>query len=167
MKFELPCTGLGQNQPQMFPEAPKNLQLPYKRLQDTSINISTTKLRIYSYIIFYSMDLNGTNQFFFRRVVSDDKEALIFVNVGTLLALLAARVISMDGTFLSPPRGFYQLAVVHAVAFGITIPVAEFLMTGKTQAHYEACLRRLLEVCHQLTGTLFIKMYSSKYPLIY
>jgi hypothetical protein len=36
------------------------------------------------------MDLNGENQFFFGRVTSGDGEALFFVNVGSLPALLDA-----------------------------------------------------------------------------
>jgi hypothetical protein len=36
------------------------------------------------------MDLNGINQFFFGRVTSGDGEALFFVNVGSLPALLDA-----------------------------------------------------------------------------
>ena len=99
------------------------------------------------------MDLSGANQFFFGRVTSGDAEASIFVNVSTLPAFLEALAIHMDGTFKAPPRGFYQLATVYAIAFGIAVHVASFLMTAKTQSLYEACLRRLVEICQQLTGT--------------
>ena len=51
------------------------------------------------------------------------------------------------------PRGFYQLATVDTIAFGIAVHVASFLMTAKTQSLYQACLHRLVEICQQLTGT--------------
>ncbi len=101
------------------------------------------------------MDALGDNRFFFGRVTTGDDEALIFVNLATLPALLEAAAVLMDATFRSPPRGYYQLATVHAVVFGIAVRVAAFLLTAKTQALYELCLRRLLEVCRQITGTLF------------
>ena len=63
------------------------------------------------------MDLNGENQFFFGRVV-DGGEALVFINVEALQALVDAIEAHMDGTFHSKPRGFYQLATLHAVAYG-------------------------------------------------
>jgi hypothetical protein len=64
------------------------------------------------------MDLNGEHQFFFGRVTSGDGEALCFVNVGSLPALLDAVELHMDATFHAQPTGFYQLASVHAIAFG-------------------------------------------------
>lgn len=98
------------------------------------------------------MDLTGVNQFFFGHVTSGLDEALIFVNVCTLPAFLDSRGIHMDGTFRKTPRGFYQLATVHAMAFGLAVQVVCFFMTAKTQRLYEICLRHLIEVCLQLTG---------------
>ena len=63
------------------------------------------------------MNLNGDNLFFQGRVTAGDGEALIFINLGTLPALADATEINMDGTFHSPPRNFYQLGVLHVVAF--------------------------------------------------
>ena len=57
----------------------------------------------------------------------------------------------MDGTFRKTPRGFYQLATVHAMAFGLAVQVVCFFMTAKTQRPYEICLRHLIEVFLQLT----------------
>lgn len=100
----------------------------------------------------YSMDLNGENQFFFGRVTAGNLEALIFVNVGALQAFVDAVALHMDATFRTHPRGYYQLGSLHAIAHGHSIQIAAFLMTGKTQALYEACLARILQVCRQQTG---------------
>ncbi len=100
------------------------------------------------------MDFNGEYRFFFGRVTARNEHALIFVNVGALPALVEARSANMDATFRIPPRGYYQLASVHAISHGIPVQVATFLMTAKTQALYEACLARLNEVCLQKTGRI-------------
>ncbi|KAK4017070.1 hypothetical protein OUZ56_028747 [Daphnia magna] len=70
----------------------------------------------------YRMDLNAVNQFFFGRVVAGDGEALVFVNVGTLPAFIDSHEMHMDGTFHATPRGFYQLASLHAVSYGMKNP---------------------------------------------
>ena len=70
------------------------------------------------------MDSRGENQFFFGRVTAGDGEALIFINVGVLPALLDALSIHMDATFKAPPRGYYTLARVHAMSFGLAVQVA-------------------------------------------
>jgi hypothetical protein len=46
---------------------------------------------------------------------------LVFVNVGALPALVEARFAHMDATFYSTPRGYYQLASVHAISHGISV----------------------------------------------
>lgn len=100
------------------------------------------------------MDLNGEHWFFFGRVTAGNEHALIFINVGALPALVEAWSAHMDATFHSTPRGYYQLASVHGKTHGISIQVATFLMTAKTQALYEVCLARLKEICLQQTGRI-------------
>jgi hypothetical protein len=43
-------------------------------------------------------------------------EALVFVNIGALPALVDAIEIHMDATFREPPTGYYQLASVHVIS---------------------------------------------------
>lgn len=64
------------------------------------------------------MDLHGENQLFFGRVTAGDDEALGFINVAALPALLDTTEIHMDATFQPKPRGFYQLATLQAMSFG-------------------------------------------------
>ncbi|KAK4013039.1 hypothetical protein OUZ56_025283 [Daphnia magna] len=107
------------------------------------------------------MDLNGANQFFFGRVTAGDGEALVFVNV----EFIASHEMHTDGNFPATPRGFYQLASLHAISYGTAIAVASFLVTNKSRALYECCLRRLLEVSQQIKGrvpepSLFVSDYE-------
>jgi hypothetical protein len=61
-------------------------------------------------------------------------------------SLVAARAAHMDATFRIPPRGYYQLASVHAISHEMSIQVSTFLMTVKTQALYEVCLKETVRI---------------------
>jgi hypothetical protein len=78
------------------------------------------------------MDLNGENQFFFGRVTAINYEGLIFVNMGALPALVDALELQTDATFRTKPRGYHQLASLHAITHGHSVQVAAFFMPGKT-----------------------------------
>ncbi len=69
---------------------------------------------IYGFI--YRLDLNGENNFFCGRVTAGGGEALVFVNIGALPALVDAVEVHMDATFRAPPTGYYQLASVHVIS---------------------------------------------------
>jgi hypothetical protein len=56
----------------------------------------------------YRLDLNCVNHFFCGRVTAGGGEALVFVNIGALPALVDAVEIHMDATFRAPPTGYYQ-----------------------------------------------------------
>jgi hypothetical protein len=63
------------------------------------------------------MDMHGERQFFYGRVVAGEREALIFVNYGSLAAFVEAQELHMDSTFYSPPRGYSQLATLHVIGY--------------------------------------------------
>ena len=68
---------------------------------------------IYGFI--YRLDLNGENNFFCGRVTAGGGEALVFVNIGALPALVDAVEVHMDATFRAPSTGYYQFASVHVI----------------------------------------------------
>jgi hypothetical protein len=72
------------------------------------------RYNIYGFL--YRLDLIGENQFFCGRVTAGGGEALVFVNIGALPALVNAVEIHMDATFRAPPTGYYQLASVHVMS---------------------------------------------------
>lgn len=67
------------------------------------------------------MNLNGENEFFYGRVAAGDGEALVFINMGTLPALVEGLELHMDATFHSAPRRYYQLASLHVIAVNTVI----------------------------------------------
>jgi hypothetical protein len=67
-------------------------------------------------IFFVRMNLNGDKLYYQGRVTTGDGEALFFINLGSLPALIEAAEINMDATFHSAPRGFYQLGVLQVLA---------------------------------------------------
>nr|CAH0103516.1 unnamed protein product [Daphnia galeata] len=66
------------------------------------------------------MDMHRERQFLYGRVVAGGREALVFVNYGSLAAFVDTQELYMDGTFHSPPRGFSQLATLHVIAHDLT-----------------------------------------------
>jgi|LakMenE01Jun11ns_1017448.scaffolds.fasta_scaffold8596583_1 hypothetical protein len=60
----------------------------------------------------------GTNDFYCGRVQDGLDSALIFINIPLLHALVNAEIISMDATFDTVPFQFYQMASLHAMAYG-------------------------------------------------
>lgn len=94
------------------------------------------------------MTLNGEHQFYWGRVVVPGYgEALVFINIEALPALLDAEEIHVDATFFSAPRGFYQLASTHAISF------------GAVRSSYSLILSKLLLcLCHLLFYILRLLM---------
>ena len=61
---------------------------------------------------------DGATPFYFGRVEHEGEIALVFIKVGVLDAFNRSEELHMDGTFLSTPRYFHQLATLHTIAFG-------------------------------------------------
>ena len=65
------------------------------------------------------MSKAGTSQFYWGHVSSGDGDALVFINIPTLLALVDSTEIGMDATFYAAPRNYYQLASLHVISYGV------------------------------------------------
>ena len=73
------------------------------------------------------MSTGGHRQFYFGSVTIGDDTAMIFINVAVLRTLVDTQEIHMDATFKTVPRLFYQMASLHAIAFGYVINILHVL----------------------------------------
>lgn len=70
--------------------------------------------------------LDGVEEFYSDSVTLGNGTALVFINITLLQAQVDAEELHMDATFDSIPRQFYQLATLHAIAYGHVMNVTHF-----------------------------------------
>ena len=61
----------------------------------------------------------GTSRFFLGLVTSTNGETLVFLNTSTVPLFVRATELHMDATFRSTPLGYYQVASLHMISFGM------------------------------------------------
>lgn len=97
-------------------------------------------------------EMNYTTNIDENFVLVNSKESGVigFSTDSNLKVLCAVSKIYVDGTFKSCPKFFSQVFTVHGLRNGVFIPLAFFLLVGKSQLLYKAAFQSLTDRCSTL-----------------
>ncbi|KAG0441981.1 hypothetical protein DMUE_0644 [Dictyocoela muelleri] len=78
--------------------------------------------------------------------ITDESRFIIFIHTEKEKIFKNVKFISIDGTFKSVPRTFYQCVVIHGMLLSKSWAFCYVLMMTKTQIDYERVFRKIREI---------------------